>query len=89
METIVEHKTETVGGKTYPLTITRQIGRQEIIHDGEKILVDSLAIFDSPTGRSLCFTKARLEPVSDEERAANRARIIEVAREVLQRAGIW
>lgn len=88
MKTTVTHTTETVGGKEYPLTITRQIGEQEIKVDGKPVLVAELTVFESPLGRSRCYTKARPEP-TPEERAAGRRRIQEIATQAMIDQGIW
>lgn len=84
MEIKTEHKTEIIGGKEYPLTITRYRGRQEIQADGKRILVEELAVFESPLGTSRCYVPARETPPTEEERAANRARLQEVARQIIR-----
>lgn len=88
METRVIHKTETIGGKTYPLTVTKQIGIQEIEDHGERILVEAVTISESPLGTTLCYTRVTPE-VSPEERAANLRRIKEVATQAMIDMGIW
>lgn len=88
MEISVTHTTEMIGGKEYPLTITRQKGPQEIEVDGTMIQVVEVTIFDSPLGRSRCYTRARPE-ATPEERAENRRRIQEVATQALINQGIW
>lgn len=88
MKTTVTHTTEVIGGKEYPLTITRQIGAQEIEVDGNPVQVVEVTIFDSPLGRSRCYTRARPEP-TPEERAAGRRRIREIATQALIEQGIW
>lgn len=88
MTTSVTHTTETVGGKEYPLTITRQVGEQEIEVAGRPVLVAELTIFESPLGRSRCFTRAQPAP-APEERAAVRRRIQEIATRAMIDQGIW
>ncbi len=88
MEVSVTHTTEVIGGKEYPLTITRQNGPQEIEVDGDMVQVVSVTTFDSPLGRSRCYTRAQPEP-APEERAANRRRIQEVAAQAMIDQGIW
>lgn len=88
MEIKVKHTTETIGGKTYPLTITQQIGLQEILVAGELVKIEKLSIFESPLGTSRCFTRAMPE-VSPEERAANLRQIKEVATKAMIDMGIW
>ncbi len=85
MEITVKHTTETISGKTYPLTITRYKGRQEIETHRGPMLVDELAVFESPLGTSRVFTPARLTEPTEAERMANRAHIIQVAQEVMRR----
>lgn len=84
----VIHTTEVVGGKEYPVTITRQIGPQKIEVGGEMIQVVDLTIFESALGRSRCYTRARPEPTA-EERAAGRRRIQEIATQAMIEQGIW
>lgn len=88
MKTTVTHTTETVSGKEYPLTITRQVGAQEIEVGGKPVQVVEVTIFESQLGRSRCFTRARPEP-TPEERAAGRRRIQEIATQALIDMGIW
>ncbi len=88
MTTTVKHTTETVSGKEYPLTITRQIGPQEILVDGKPLRIVELTIFESPLGTSRCYTRAMPEPTS-EERAAGRRLIQEVATKAMIDQGIW
>lgn len=88
METRVKHTTEMVSGKEYPLTITKQIGLQEITVGDELVRVVEVTIFESPLGTTRCFTRAMPE-ASPEERAANRRRILEVATQAMIDQGIW
>lgn len=88
METTVTHTTETISGKEYPLTITRQRGFQEIEAHGEMIQVTAVTIFDSPLGQTRCYTRAQPD-VPPEVRAANRRRIQEVATQAMIDQGIW
>lgn len=88
METSVTHTTEVIGGKEYPLTITRQKGLQEIEVDGAMVQVAAVTIFDSPLGRSRCYTRVQPD-TTPEERAANRRRIQEIATQVMIDQGIW
>lgn len=88
MEVTVKHTTETVSGKEYPLTITKQRGLQEITVQGVPVLVEAVTIFESPLGTSRCFTRAMPE-ASPEERARNLQRIKEVATQAMIDQGIW
>lgn len=88
MKTTVTHTTEIVSGKEYPLTITRQVGLQEIEVAGSMIQVTSVTIFESPMGRSRCYTRAQPEQ-DPEERAAVRRRIQEIATQAMIDQGIW
>ena len=88
MKTTVTHTTEIIGGKEYPLTITKQIGDQEIKVNGNAVRVTELTIFDSPLGQSRCYTRARTEP-TPEECAAGRQRIQDVATHAMIEQGIW
>lgn len=88
MKISVIHTTEVISGKEYPLTITRQVGEQEIEVGGKPVIVAELTIFESPLGRSRCYTRARPE-TSPEERAAGRRRIQEIATQAMIDQGIW
>jgi len=84
----VTQKTEAIGGKEYPLTVTKQHGLQEIKVNGAMVKVMDVTIFDSPLGRSRCFTRATPED-PPEMRAANRRRIQEIATQAMIDQGIW
>ncbi|MDE6880518.1 MAG: hypothetical protein K2P20_04090 [Oscillospiraceae bacterium] len=88
METQVIHKTEIIGGKEYPLTVTKYKGIQEIVVAGKPVVVEAVTIFESPLGTSRCFTRARPE-ASPEERAAGRQLIRETATRAMIDLGIW
>lgn len=88
MEITVKHTTENVSGKEYPLTVTKQRGLQEIMVQGQPVLVEAVTIFESPLGASRCFTRAMPE-ASPEERARNLQRIKDVATQAMIDMGIW
>ena len=88
MERSVTHTTETVSGKEYPLTVTRQIGAQEIEVNGKPVQATELTVFESPLGQSRCYTRARPEP-APEARAAGRQRVQEIAAQAMIEQGIW
>ena len=88
METRVEHTTETIGGKTYPLTVSKQTGPQEMIINGKPETVTETTIFESPLGTSCCRTLARPE-APPEVRTANLRQIKETAAKAMTDMGIW
>ncbi len=88
METKVTYKTEIISGKEYPLTITKQVGLQEILVAGKPVLVEAVTIFESPLGTSRCFTRAAAKAAA-EVREANLKRIKEVATQAMVDMGIW
>lgn len=88
MEISVEHTEEIIGGKAYPLTITRQKGLQEIEIGGEKVLVSAVTVFESPLGCSRCCTRAN-PGQTEEQRAAVIERIRETAVQAMLDQGIW
>ncbi len=88
MKTTVIQTTETVSGREYPLTITRQVGRQQLLVGGELLEIVELTIFDSPLGRSRCWTRAMPE-ASPEEREAGRRQIQSVAEQAMRDQGMW
>ena len=87
METTVTHTTEVVGGKEYPLTITRQRGLQEIEVRGTMVQVEEVTISESPLGRTRCFTRARPRQTTEEREAVVR-RIKEIAAQARADLGI-
>lgn len=88
METTITHTTEVIGGKEYPLTITRHHGLQEIEAGGQLVKVVDVTIFEGPLGTSRCYTRAMPEP-SPEERAEGRRRIQKIATQAMIDLGIW
>ena len=72
MEITVTHKTEIVGGKEYPLTVTRQHGLEEMNVNGGIVQVVDVTIFESTLGRSLCYTRS--SPKTSAEAAGGRRR---------------
>ena len=88
IKTTVERTTEIIGGKEYPLTITRQEGIQEIMIGGKLVAVEELTIFDSPLGQTRCCTRARTE-ASPEERDAALRRLRETAVRAMEDQGLW
>ena len=88
MEISVTHTTEVVGGREYPLTITKQHGLQEIEVHGTMIQVVDVTIFESPLGRSRCYTRAQPEPTKEGWEAVRR-RTREIATKAMIDQGIW
>ena len=56
--------------------------------DGVMIQVVAVTVFDSPLGRSRCYTRAQPD-AEPEERAKNRRRIQEIATQAMIDQGIW
>lgn len=88
MTVTVERTTEIIGGKEYPLTVTRQTGLQEILVDGKAVAVTSVTVYDSPLGCSRCFTRAT-PPAPPEEREAVLRCIRETAVRAMVDQGLW
>ncbi len=86
MQMTIIQTTEVVSGKEHPLTITRQAGRQAIEVDGKTVLIDALTSFESPLGRSRCYTRAS-ETASVP--GALEQRVREAAAQALAAQGIW
>lgn len=57
MKVTVKQKTEIIGGKSVELTITRQVGLQQIEVGGELITVGELVITESKLGRTRTYTR--------------------------------
>ena len=86
MQMRIKQTAEVVSGKEHPLTITRQAGRQAIEVDGKTVLIDALTSFESPLGRSRCYTRAsETAPVP----GALEQRVREAAAKALAAQGIW
>lgn len=51
----IETKTEIIGGKGYPLTITRILGLQQIQRHGKPVWVTAITYHDSREGCTSCF----------------------------------
>ena len=89
MQVTVRHTTEMIGGREYPLTITRQVGRQEIEVEGRPVAVDVLTIFESPLGQSRSYTRAAETELGPEAREENCRKVREAAAQALISRGIW
>lgn len=88
MTTTVTQKTEIIGGKEYPLKVTRQRGLQEIEVRGEKIKVVSVTISEGPLGTTLCYTRFQPE-MTREGWEAVKQRTREIAVQAMIDQGIW
>lgn len=88
MTTSVEHTIEVIGGKEYPMTVTRQRGLQEIEVDGVMVQVVNVTITESQLGKTRCYTRAQPEP-TQEERTATLRQIKETATKAMVDMGIW
>lgn len=88
VKTTVIHKTEMVRGKECLLTITKQVGLQEIMTSRGLVLVDDVTIFDGKQGTSLCFHPVQPE-FTEERREAAQSRIRDVATKAMIDQGIW
>lgn len=93
METTVTYGEITLGGKVYQKKVTKQVGLQEIMLDGEPTLVEAVTIIEYPgnekkMGSSLVCTVARPQKTPEEE-AAFLAHVREVATQALISQGIW
>lgn len=93
-ELVVTVKTvhEKIGRYEADTVITRRKGLHWLTDmSGARVLVDESATMDSgpKLGTTLCFTPHSDVKVSEEERAANRERIKQVATKVMIDMGIW
>ena len=83
---------EKIGRYEVDTLMTRRKGLHWLTEmSGARVLVDESATMDAGPkyGTTLCFTPHSDTPVSEEERAANRARIQKVTAKVLTDLGIW
>ena len=86
----VEHDTETFGGKTYPIEITKLRSAEPFPyeHKGEVTLVDAVTITDAGKyGVSVVMTVHR--DYTQEERRAGRRHIQEVLAKCMTEQGLW
>ena len=93
MRTTVTYGEITLGSKVYQQKITKQVGLQEIMLNGEPTLVESVTTIEYPgneekMGSSFACTVARPQKTPEEE-AAFLARVREVAAQALISQGIW
>lgn len=88
IERTVEHTTETIRGKTYPLIIIRESGYQIYHLNGKDVPVVAVTICESPLGRSVCVTEAG-PGTTPESMAKKRKRLQEVAARELRRQGLY
>lgn len=92
LEVTVKTIQETIGAHQVETVVTRRKGLHWLTEmSGARVLVDESATMDAGPkyGMTLCFTPHSDTPVSEEERAANRARIQQVTAQVLTDLGIW
>lgn len=87
----IEHRTEIIDGKGYPLTITRILGLQQIQRLGKSVWVTAITYHDSREG---CTSAFRLYngPIPPEGEVPNRlplsveARLKEIAAQGMLRS---
>ncbi len=89
LKTTVIHTTETIGGKVYPVKITKCVGLQEFEAYGEKFMISSLTITEGELGRSRSWTRVPQVEPTPEERAHNRQIVREIATQCMVDQGIW
>ena len=92
----VERETRTICGKTYDVTITRREGLDSYIDltidpSGTTLLADAATFIDygPKMGVTKCYTMHKEVQPTEEERAAGRRHIQEVAVKCLIDQGIW
>lgn len=84
----IETKTEIIGGKGYPLTITRILGLQQIQLYGKPVWVTAITYHDSREGCTSCF-RLYNGPIPPDGEVPNRlpasveARVKEIAAQIL------
>lgn len=85
----VEHTTETLCGKTYPITITRRRGLHSLkIENGEEHFVDAVTMTDAGRlGVSRCYTIH--SDYSDEACSTGHKAIQETLIRVMDEQGLW
>ncbi len=89
LRTTIIDTTEAIGGKVYPVRITKYVGLQEFEAHGEKFMISSLTITESELGRSRSWTRAPQVEPTPEERTHNRRIVQEVATQCMLDQGIW
>lgn len=88
--TTVQEATMTVGGKVYPVTITRYKGLKTYVDEtGREILCDQAIYMDAGPKLGGGWTYIEHKDYTPEEREAGRRRIIEVATQAMIDQGIW
>lgn len=87
----VETVERVIGGKTYPVTITRRKGLDTYQENGKEILADEAVFSDygPKMGISRSYTLHKDIQPTEAEREAGRRHIREVATQALIAQGIW
>ncbi len=86
----VEHAMETMGKKTYPITITKLRSKEPFYfdHNGKSHFVDAVTITDAGKyGTSTAMTMH--QDWTEEERREGRKRIQETIAMVMRQNGLW
>ncbi|MGN9098198.1 hypothetical protein [Flintibacter porci] len=91
VEVIVKHRTEIYNGKEISVELRDWRGRHCLILGEEILDVDRSFTTDRgpKLGVALGMEKHREVPFTEEEKAEGRKRVIEVATQLMIRAGIW
>lgn len=86
----VEEGYETENGKTFKTTLIRRTGLARYIRRGRESLADMATFHDcGKLGMSCTYTDHRAVPYTEEEKAAGRRHIQEVAAQILVDQGLW
>ena len=91
VEITVTSRQATYNGKPYTRVLTRWKGRHLLIIGEEKLDVDESLVTDCgpKLGVSVASTPHREIPFTEAEREAGRRRVINVATQLMIRAGVW
>lgn len=91
LETTVKTKVSTVNGKPCKREVRQWVGRHWLVIGDKKMDVDKSVLGDrgTKTGIAVGYELHREVPFTEEEKAEGRKRVIEVATQLMIRAGIW
>lgn len=91
VEVSTEHYTKVIAGKEYDVTVTRRVGLDTQIIDGEAVLVDEATFIDygPKLGVTRCYIRHEEVEPTPEERADGRRRIQATVAQAMVQQGIW
>lgn len=88
----VERTVRTIGGEVLPVTITKRVGLCEYVGvAGDRFWADEATFMDfgPKLGTQRTYIMHPAVPPTEEEKAAVKARLLEVAAQAMTEQGLW